>query len=128
LVPNTTRFAMKVSLGQGTYVIGDRREMMTDDVDPLWSVPVENGTYTDQYGSKYVITCGEIAVCLAQLIKHPQIIKNSIKANGCCGRQVNGPGWILGWTRQFSVLWSTKPFEVDNSKLQVGPLTLVVDS
>ena len=119
---------MKVKLSEGTYVIGDQQLMIHDDVDPLWSIPVENGTYTDQYGSKYVITCGKIAVCLAQLIKHPHIIENSIKANGCCGRQVNGPWWMLGWTRQFSVLWSRQSFEVDNDKLQIGPLTLVVDS
>tara|TARA_A100001515_G_C4442229_1_gene167370 strand:- start:27 stop:386 length:360 start_codon:yes stop_codon:yes gene_type:complete len=118
---------MKVNLAEGTYVIGDRKLLMPDDVDPLWSIPVENGTYRDQYGSRYVITCGEIAVSLAQLIKHPHIIKNSIKASGCCGRQVNGPWWMLGWTRQFSVLWSRQTFEVDNDKLQIGPLTLVVD-
>lgn len=100
--------------------------MLDDDVDPLWKIPVENGTYTDQFGSVYEITCGEIAVSLAQLIKHPQIVKNSISASGCCGRQVTGPDWMLGWTRQFSVLWSMNMFEVDNDEMKIGPLSIRV--
>ena len=119
---------MKIKLAEGTYVIGDPKPMLHDDVDPLFKINVEPGVYLDQYDSRLVINSGVIAIAAAETIKHPHILQNVINNNGCCGKQVNGSWWILGWTRQFSVLWTLRAFEVDDDKLQIGPLELMVDS
>ena len=119
---------MKIKLAEGTYVIGDPKPMLHDDVDPLFKINVEPGVYLDQYHSRLVINSGVIALAAAETIKHPHILQNVINNNGCCGKQVNGNWWILGWTRQFSVLWTRRAFEVDDDKLQIGPLELMVDS
>jgi len=118
---------MKITLPPSTYVIGDPKYLLDDGVEPTTTLPLENGNYTDKWGSKYSVDCGFLAVADAKIIKHPNILQNAIKSNGCCGRQVNGSWWAVGWTRQFTVLWCDRPFQVSDSTTLgtiIGPITI----
>lgn len=115
----------KMKIARGTYVIGDPQTMLDPDVDPLWSIPLENGKYKDQFDSTYNVVSGRLSVALSSLIKHPHVLKHVISTKGgCCGQRVAGDGWSLGWTRQFSVLWSMYPFDVSAEDKQIGPLKI----
>lgn len=118
---------MKSRLEPGTYVVGDPKYLLDDGVEPTAILPLENGQYKDQWDSKYEVDSGVLAIADAKIIKHPNILKNVLKSNGCCGRQVNGSWWMVGWTRQFTVLWSHREFEVsDDTPLGtiIGPITI----
>jgi len=118
---------MKIGLDPGTYVIGDPKYLLDDGVEPTVSLSLKSGQYKDQWGSQYDIDSNVLVVANARIIKHPHILQNVLKSSGCCGRQVNGPWWMIGWTRQFTVLWSHRAFEVsDDTPLGtiIGPINI----
>ena len=124
---------MKITIAPGTYVIGETTKLLPDDVPPLTSVPVENGTYKDQFGTTYRITSGRIGISHLSIVQRPHLFKDAIKNNTCCGRQVNGADWILGWwpirTKEFGVLHSFKNFVVENDTIiKFGPLVIEASS
>ena len=120
---------MSVDIIQGTYVIGDLSKILDSSVDPLFSVSVENGDYHDQFGTQYKVTSGQIGIVNLSLVERPYLFKDAIKNNTCCGRQVNGGTWILGWwplrTKEFAVFHSFKTFVVENDTvIKFGPLVI----
>lgn len=113
-------------LKEGTYVIGDPKNLLKEGVEPDLALKVENGRYLDQYKSSYVIESGIMAIVSKKMVKHPHLFTNVINLNsGCCNKGVHGDNWVLGWTRQFTVLVSYTDFEVSQDNIiEIGPLRI----
>jgi len=110
----------------GSYVICDPADV-TDRRKFPFLVRPDNGTYTDQRNSSYIVSSERLAVIPWDYTNHPEEFEGSIR-HALGVDQVYSPidQWIWGWKDNKTVFHSMVPFECRfvNDVVTIGPIVI----